>query len=849
MALQAELDYALQVIAEPGYFQHLTPTQVGLHAQVETADIGPAKSLWTDAASGTVMLKPLQLTPGWLDSDSQLSSIIGLTDHGSGAVVYALPADLASQAIFEAVAHHNVANPWIHHKPTTPTLTDPIAGQPAQGNLQEVDKHSETRLSLTAFPPGMAVPPLLPGVGPDTSQCICYVPAEKMPANQAIFFRHYVPYELAGSHTYYAVMIGQFCLLSYGPMFEVFKDISPAGTRDQWRLVKRQNLFSPGDDPNVNYHSYMGMAAIGYGQFAEHAFMFLPYRRHYCYVGSNFGKHTTFPARVFPQRITDPFDSTKTIWDITRSDSLSIWVGASGSGRFQLQYLKYPTETISLKVPQFTIDYTPVTTPDGSAVALKGDADDASALTASAFQTPPEYGTPVDEYSTCEVATSDATELSRTFTFRLNFTAGTDQRWTPFCYGYDIRVPMVAGTWPNASVLLKDARAAPSTSLIQGGRFTSSTRRGESFLELQVFEEPPFAAAARWYTADVPVKLSEDGNTRFIGLTEPAIIQPLRNDNNIARLFTVKAVDLWKLLVDATLRDQRDWGPSQAAAVSGVDTVFDVTEGQAGVGHISVVDFIARLAGINTTGADYPKGATEVSALGGSYDVPLGGVHSTILQQDGDLRPPWKPHPTDTAADFIERIAKYFSGWDVGFYPDGIFFYRPKDYYPRTTLGYTDATHEVEFKKSHASGIQYRGPVEFQNIEPELNVLQAVGRDAATGNTLISRPYVDWASILNPNAVNFIGRYRSGVLQRDGGWTCAELDRVCRVAWDQARRRFLKVTFEADYYPALKVGHPFKLEGYSQTFRLDNYEVKLTRTGWHPCKYEGTVIERGYGEP
>jgi hypothetical protein len=262
------------------------------------------------------------------------------------------------------------------------------------------------------------------------------------------------------------------------------------------------------------------------------------------------------------------------------------------------------------------------------------------------------------------------------------------------------------------------------------------------------------------------------------------------------------------------MRDTRDW---------------------TGVGHIDVVDFIVRYAGIDTTGADYPTPIAD-------WNTKLGGATKSIPVQEGALKPLWKPNDRDTYATFITRIAEVFSGFVVGFYPDGQFYYLPQ-----VPIWFYN-TSEGTFYKSRAAnpaGPCYESPVRTEFIEPEANVVQLVGKDTH-GNVLRSSLFVDWPSILNPNAVNFIGYWKEQITPVDGTVTCAEINRMAKVAWMQTRRRHFKVEFRADYVPELRVGRVFTLEGQPGTYRLLSYRAEYIKEGWKQASYIAEMVELGY---
>jgi hypothetical protein len=828
MALEVILDNTLQIVREPGYYQHVTND-----AFAENGDPtgGP---LWRDQAFGTLMYYPKQLDPSFKDTAAQLSSIIGAVDRGSG-VLQISNGDISDKTIFEASYKQNENNPWVFFSPVTafgaPTISQTPQGLTGQGSLTSINTTSEGLIFN----------------GPISSsdpKCLAFS-KDKLPGNQALYLRYYVPPSGAGHQTIYWFMIGQFCVMCQHGLVQVYEDLS-SGSRSSWRRVGGWPLFTAGAIRNTESFGRIGNAAPAENVAEDRSLLWLPFRRHWVYLQSSLGLWAKFPTYNFPK--FNGKTGTDLDYDITSEKEIAIWALSQSTGQFQIQKILYDTDAIEVKAPHFMLDYTPTDPLTALNLVEEKDAYHGTSITHGIPTTPPGYNQPENSLDTCPppVTTTDPDDdPSRTYGVTITFQSAGSGRFTPFLYGYDIRVERRVGTWPNSPTNVLDTLPGGGGARIREAVFTSSLEPGEGELTVDVLDTPTYSAESQYYRAEVPIALFDTGTakTLFTGITDPTEVVPKRLSLG-PRFITFKGHDLWKVLEDSTLRYQRDWGPKN---------------GEEGAGHIFVVDFIAKQAGIDTTGADYPKATTDTAAIGSPhYDWKLGGVKSTIAQASEELNPPWKPrnNPPDTAASFIKRIAKLFSGWDVGFYPDGQFYYRPKDFYNGTRASPGEAVNADTVTTFHSlvSGAspRYYREVEFRNVEPELNVLQ-IGADRANDSKLqLSSRFVDRASINNVAAPNFMGRWKAGYAKLFGAFTCDELNRVCMILWDEARKRKLMVKFRGEYVPALKIGHVLALEGYNDPmsnpyqWRLQNFRAQYKRHSFHDCLYEALLIEPGH---
>jgi hypothetical protein len=250
--------------------------------------------------------------------------------------------------------------------------------------------------------------------------------------------------------------------------------------------------------------------------------------------------------------------------------------------------------------------------------------------------------------------------------------------------------------------------------------------------------------------------------------------------------------------------------------------------------HIEVVKFIFQQGGVDTTDMVTPPYSAGVA---GTYNQKLSLDGLTIEQQTGNVKASWKPGQTETAADFIRKIAENFSAWDVGFYSTGIPFYLPRGWFtsPSTVFYSTEAGGSPNFRNAT-----------WRTIEPEANAIIVVGGNPINGDQQSSALWVDWASILNPAVTNYLGRRQMETVFLPGTYTCSQLNWIARKIFNQTRRRRYTVEFEADYVPGLEVGYVCTLGSYG-SYRISGVSVSLSHGAITSAHYTGELVESGFG--
>lgn len=791
MALKLTLDYATQIVKEPGFGAYIS-------SQEWSSKLNPAalsqRGMWRDQWSKTLMLHPLQLLKGWLNSADQLDSIVGLVDRGEGKLMVD-SANTASFAVFEANRKQNTNNPWVNFSPIPGTAISFVAVAGVLLALAALEAKSPAPISTT-----------------DT-RVIAYT-EEKTVGNQAWYFRWMQPDAMVG-HSYIGVTFGEFALQFVEDVMVVYRDTSVAGDRSAFERVMMVPLFSPGATDSTSNAGYTSLFRAAETPMEERSILWLPFHRSLVYIEASSGKWAILDTRQVP--VLNGASGSNQDWDIVKSGRETlIWGLTPSVGAFQLQKVKWAEEA-TVRLPTFTLDYTPASALTAANIVPDADAYRGTSLTWGDPTNPPGYDNIENSLDTCPPPTTDSTSQTKTYGVAFDFEADSNQRFTPFLYALSIRVPRDVDTWGVSPTTITDAH--PAAGLIRSATIRASiTEPSDTSMTVEAIDRPPYAFPALWYRSAYPIRLWDDDTVDtnyFIGLTDPTVVEPLRHDTNIHRDVRIAASSFWKRLTTTQIRDIQDY---------------------TGEGHIDVVDYIVQQCGIDTSGADYP---TPYS----SWNIKLGGAENTRFPNTGALRPHWQPKPGEYADRFIRRIAEEFAGFVVGFYPDGTFYYLP------AANGWFYNTSEVTFFKSRSAnpaGPCYHNPVEFENVEPEANAVQVVAR-SQTGGILRSSIFVDWASIKNSNAPNFIGEWRSKVYEIDGILTCAEVNQVARTIFQQLRRRHLKVTFNGDYVPTLKVGRVFTLEGQgSDTYRLLSYTADLTRVDIHRGTFEAELVEAGY---
>jgi hypothetical protein len=896
MALALQLDANLRQPSEPGW-RHFFPApfvgQEGVAANAQSA-----RMAWNDPEFGTIMCKPLQLQDDFLNHPAQLSSgaVLRLaTDYQANA------ADLSSHLIWEA-PFGNASNPFIFFTPATqylaaPTLTP--AGQATSSHLDDVNDWAETG-SGGIFEP-------TPGAFPATSPLMdlrhLVQTKKRFPANQGFYFRWFFPDFGTGPHqSVFAFAFGQYLAVCRNVLMEVYRDLSPGGDRTHWGLDSKKQMFghTSHTDLKINSDYGFGLQAPGSNAPGDRTLLVLPYRRNRILLMSNTGQRLIITVYNKPQGLPDNSD-----WDITRSDTVSVWALTPIAGRFQIQKLMFEPGPVTLNFPPVRMDYTPVSPPT---ITQYQDVFHGESLT-STLSFPSAYNMPVDPRTNdCPPPTTAGSDISRTYGVSITFSSSADQNFSPQFYGLELVSHVTFIDNPGTPLSLADQGG---TSGVQTAEISYGLNPGEGHLTAECLDFNPYPAAPFYDRSEIPLQLSLNGTPVFTGYSDRCERRPLRQAGP-PRQFRIRANDRWLLLQQSVLRPQKDY---------------------TGDGHITVVKSIIEQCGIDTTTfpPEFPAGWDGANA--GQYNTPLGLPIYDSNNLTGEQQLGWMPQPLESGAVFLKRIAENYSGWIMGFRSTGNFFYLPYNYFttsevvfhayhggvmsglmptaaaglsvaisagtavvsgggptvspgsqtlssladnsvntlflnsngvagsnttgviPAGAVGLGTATTQsgsvISVDTGMASGRQmataptFRSPVEHRVIEPSGNYVQVYTWYSVDYTANVSAPFIDWASIKNPNAPNYLGHVKMFPYQINGAFSCAQLNAMARIIFQAARRRRKRVSFVADFQSGLELGHVFTLEGIGN-YRLLEMRAHYRRSGWEPAEYVGESTENGF---
>lgn len=801
MALNLQLDYPLRQLDELGYHREMGAREID--TQGEPWSTGTEfQHLWAEPATNTLMLRPLQLDKAFLDSEQQLDSIIRLDQ------MVINDDDLSNQRVHEQAAFGNANNPWIYHNAVGPASWVPV-GNAIQGVLTSIahaaidalvvrgDNIYTNASTVPASPPAPMI------VGGSNDGKYLFHTKDRLVANQALYLRWWQVQSQTGFPITYSFYIADFCISIRDVFVEVYQDISAHGDRTDWKKLTVKPLFSFNDFSTTGLKSaWLTMTNPAEILSHDRGLLWLPFRHNQVLLFASTGNYTMIQTKAKAKRLADNSD-----WDITRPDTLVLWALTPSPGRVQIQKVKYDTVHLKTETPPFKLVYTPSATPT---VTVTADTDHGSTITPT-ISSPPAKAITSSNAEDCPPATTVPTSQAKQYGITLDFQGASDGRWSPFLYRLNIDAPRTfkASVGPAPSLVL-DTHAADGR--IQSATIHAGQKPGDGRLTVKAVDSGAYPLSSYYYRHTMPVQLLSQGTPVFTGITEPSEVTAVHG-GNFPRMVTFSAHDLWALPIHTFFSQDRDY---------------------TGTGHISAVKDVIEVAGYDAT--TYP---VDTLALTAGNNTPLGlGSVQSLGQSDKTHRPGWQPDKNESAAHFIARVAEKFSGWMTGFHADGTFFYLPRDHHTAS---------EVTFSDVRTGSAPYFYEATFRTLPPEANVLAVIGGDEKTGDLRISPVLVDYASLLNPNVVNYMGRVRTEIVQLTGSYSCQQLNFIGRKMWNAARRRHVTVEFKADFVPTLKVGHVCTLAGYGGTWRIQEYSVEFVREAWRPAHYTAELVETGVG--
>lgn len=819
MAVTITFDPATKIIDEPGFHQLATARDLSEKGFMEGVE---NQKLWADPWASVLMLKPRQLDEGFLDTSHQTASIIRLSLFDKAA------ADVTAGNLFEAPVGNN-SNPWVFFVPVGPAAAFPPGSGPPgaapiwtgltpAGEIADIPLTSVNDVEWTeplAAVPAAGSEPAPVVIGDyDDAVTICETTGT-LPANAPLLIRM----AFAGGRPNYSPLlefhIGQFALVIRNHLLEVWRDTSAVGDRSQGKKVFQRPLFY-GENKVRSSDSYVDMSspASRHLQGEERYLLWIPYRRNKVLLLSSYGQAELLTTRPDTEIRRNSAD---TDWVNVREDTIRVKALSPVWGRFQIQRLLFHSSAV-MQAKEIRVPYTPDSAPT---LSLYRDADNTTTLT-GAHSSPPSYPTtPAPDRDDCppESVIPSFVPDSR-HGVELTFTASADQRFTPFFYGYRLESPTTLMDAPTTPEVVTDSG---SGARLIAARFSAGLKPGEGRGVAEILDRKvgaDFELEALYYRSAVPVEIKEDATVLFRGIAGPLELLPFHESEDRPRRFIVPLMDRWKILTRSFFRDDRSY---------------------VGVGHIDAVLDAVKGAGIDITTAETPAITAANNTKLGLLQQPL------VSQQNDDLRSAWRPEPATTVAEFVTRVAEWFSGWYVGFRPDGTFFYLPKDHFTTSSLTFYPSQEAADAALEPDAPL-YRSPVHFRVVEPEANVIVVAGGKAADGSRSYSPVMIDRASLVNPDVVNYVGQWWAEIVEVAGAHTCAELQWIARKIWDQTRRRIIEAEFETLYQDTLKVGQVVTLSPYGD-YRILSATAALERSNWHPASYSAEFLDSGYGLP
>ncbi len=653
--VQLVLDAPLKQGGEPGFGKPMRTRDVAAFAHVvdDVDNAGSVKLVWADPRTHTIMLRPRQLDPTWLDSTLATPWIIRL------AQLDAFATDLTDGVIIERARWGNTASPWILHTQTTasdyyPAAVNPFPGagpdiltgitpgvDPGAVSLTTIEHTGGYALPATVPPPPPAPPPT-----PDHSITTAtgkfpFQTTETLPANQGLFLRWANAPSGLGFPARYRFYIGQFCVCIQGNTIQIVEDVSPHGDRSLFRHLDKFNFFShspSGLDEDSIANNFQPLHEPGPTGRDERWLLWLPFRRHQVLLYTSSGRSKVIQVRPDPVRLPDKSD-----WNIVRADKLLLWFLVPHWGWVQIQKLAFPQAGAggigalpTINLPPIVLDFVPGGPPNQELVS---DQDHGTSITIIQ-SSPAVYSLPINRANDCpDIPAGIASIQARQFGHQMILSSSpalfnTDGAWTPFFYSLNLTRDPVLIPATTTPTLVNDTTATPPAGAdILMSEFSNGLKPGEGKAEIEVADHPPYALQNLYYRGGNPIQIKRDGVVIFTGYTLAPGVEPLKQDNHTARRVKFTASDRWYQMTRTFLRDNRDWS---------------------GVSHLKVVKTVMQEAGVDTTNMDLPPDTpqfNQVLGITGPQDL-------TNMELDGRTNGPWQPRPSETAASFVETLLK-----------------------------------------------------------------------------------------------------------------------------------------------------------------------------------------------
>lgn len=904
MALTFRFDAPRRLIVEPGFRQFFSSAQLALSAQ--PADGSSTKQFWCEDAYGTIMLKPLQLQEDFLNHAAQLANNCVLrlaTDYYVEAADLAATTIFEDQVgspsnpwMFHTPATPDVLGPSI--PPVGPT---PFYGLGIPAGESEVNSRTVWSTSPGAAGPA---PSAIELTGASTDLRLLVSSTGTFRPNQGFLFRWFQPDPKLTSHqTIYGFVFGQYLLYCRNSLLEIFRDVSPGGDRSQWKKQYSDRIFAPGAATRNVFNP-----AFAYGSNSlyeppgeDRSLLVIPFRRQHIYIqAGNTGKVIVLTVLNDPRLRADGTD-----WDITREGTVEVWALTGVPGRFQTQIVKYEAGPATLNFPPIITEYTPAGTPDIDPQydqfydeALSGTLQFPQLYT---FATNPSA-------NDCPPPTADGTGRTRSYGLTLTMAASTNRLFTPQFYGLEVHADpsfmdnpatptTVSDTGIGADTVVLSAELSMGTTPGEGTMTAHLQDKGAYPLQPYYYRsEIPVdlrlsgTTLFQGYTDRMDVSpLRQTGAPRDLAvhsidkwlLLEGSYLRDQRDWQGVGHITVVDNI-AQQAGIDTVAQPAEYPAGWDGAFASMYNTPLgtpistaDNLEGNQLLGwkpqlNDTAATYVRRiqeffsgwLMGFRSTGAFYYLPYNYFTAPTVVFHYQEGGVTAGLVPTGpGGLTVSVSPGSAAvagrTVTSGIPIIIGGLTPLAVNYlYLDsaGVGTSNTTGVTPAGSIGLgtatTNALGVLSVNTGAGSGRQlstspiFRNPVEYRTIEPSGNVIQLLTKYQIDLTSNHSALFVDWASILNPAAPNYLGRYKWFKVEIAGAFTCPQLNAMGYIVFQNARRRRQRVTFQADYVPGFEIGHAFTLEG-DTNYRLIQMRATLVKSNWEQAVYTGEAIETG----
>lgn len=347
--------------------------------------------------------------------------------------------------------------------------------------------------------------------------------------------------------------------------------------------------------------------------------------------------------------------------------------------------------------------------------------------------------------------------------FRYRVTLTSDGEESPYFYRCQVEFSPT-----SAQVTGLNLDASDDVTLVEESR---SLERSAQRLTLRLRDpQGIYQEAAR---ANAGVAFALDSVPRFFGYVDA----PLAALGHAAYL-DLQLRDRWKRVQNTLLTDAE---------------LFD------GQKHTDVVKKVLRLAGF---------AQEEIEVDDDDYPLP---------SAEEDEAPLWQPAMGESAASFLEHIREEFSGWRLGVHGDGVAYYQPP------ASGSVVRAFGTITADLGPEDLPVFSMSEALDETQHRNEIWVIGQ--RSGGELLVASWVDYSSIYDTTAFQYVGERRPLVLIDTSLNTAGDVAWVCRTLADNFGQLRTLAVFEAPFDPTLYPDDLVTVDG--STYRLLSMETVL----------------------